>query len=203
MNRSLLLSLLLSAAVEGRDNPFFTTNPSQTQKITSNLPDNRPPLGTVPYNFPDQSRIIKEITFTVQNLDGSIETQKIELDRTIDWHKPILITQGKSSVVENDSMKSSSADFGPIKIETRGKRLSLTSSAQVVRHFALTSPNRIVLDFDDDRSFTKIEKMLSSPPYLSVSVGNHGKFIRAIITLDGRYGYVLKKSGNIISIVCK
>lgn len=203
MNRSLILTLLLAVAMDARENPFFATDPSQTQKVTSNLPDNRPPLGTVTYSFPDQSRIIKEITFTVQNLDGSIETQKIQVDRMIDWHKPVLISQGKSSVSEISGIKGSTADFGPVKIETRGKRLTLSSSASIVRHFTLTGPNRIVIDLNDDRSLNKIEKTLNAPPYMSASVGNHGKFIRTTITLDGRYGYTLKKSGNTVSIVCK
>lgn len=205
MKHSLVLTFLLAGAVVGRENPFFSADPSQIQKVTSNVPDTKPPLGTVRYTPPNQSRILQEASFTFQNIDGSIETQKIQVDRQIDWHKSINITQGSEANPEQSSSEkgASSADFGFVKIATLGKRMSITASAAVARHFPLSDPNRIVIDFKDDREFKLLEKRLDAAPYLSVSVGSHGKFIRMSVTMDGRYRYAFKQNGNIVSIVTK
>lgn len=205
MNRSLLLSLLFATAVGGRENPFFTADPSAVSSVTSNVVENKPPLGAVSFTLSDQARVLKEISYTVQNVDGSFETRKVRIDKAIDWHKSVLVSQANRGSGEEAILPAggSSADFGLFKIETQGKRLSITTSAPVVRHFALTGPNRIVIDFEDARRYPLSEKPLNAAPYSSASVGNHGKFIRTTILLDGRYGYTFKQSGNVISIVCR
>jgi len=204
MQSKLLFYLLLLTPLAARENPFFPTDAAQIQKVTSNIADTKPPLGSISHALPDQSRILKEVSFTVQNVDGSIETHKIDVDKSIDWHKPILLMQGKNdSAVPSTKNSRSSADFGILNLHTQGKSLTIVSSAPLLRHFALAKPNRIVIDFKDEREFSLIEKTLDAAPYVSASVGTHGKFIRATITLDGRYGYTFKRNGNTITIICK
>ena len=206
MKRSLYLSLFLFTSLMGRENPFFAIDESKVQKVTSNIPDTKPPLGTVSYSLPNQARILKEITFSVQNLDGSIETHKMQVDQSIDWHKSLLISQGKvASTTENikTQSSSSSADFGFIHINTAGKRLTLRCSDPFIHHFVLSDPNRIVIDFKKSALFDTVEKQLNAAPYLTASLENHGKFARVTITLDGRYEYKLNKTESLISIVCK
>lgn len=205
MKYSLFLSLLLLTPLLARENPFFAADPSKIQKVTSNIPDTKPPMGSVNYTLPDHARILKEVTFTIQNLDGSIESRKIEIDQSIDWHRPITVSQanGGSAARALTGNSSASADFGFIRFDTKGKRLSIKTADPLVRHFVLSDPSRIVLDFKRDASFKSEEKRLNAAPYLNVSLGNHGKFVRATITLDGRYAYGLNKTGELISITCK
>lgn len=204
MKRSLYLSLILLAPLIARDNPFFAADETKKEKITSNCPDNLPQLGSVNYSLPDQARILKEVTFTIQNLDGSIETRKIEVDQGIDWHKALTISQTKNSTNPHTTADGSgSADFGFIRFDSKGKRLSVKTSDTLMRHFVLSNPNRIVLDFKNSSVFKITQKALGASPYVNVVVGNHGKFMRATITLDGRYSYTLNKTGEFISIICK
>jgi len=205
MKRSLYVSLLLFTSLIGRENPFFALDESKIQNVTCNIPDTKPPLGTISYSLPDQARILKEISFTVQNLDGSIETHKMQVDQSIDWHKSILISQGKGVTPQNVKTQnsSSSADFGFIHINTEGKRLTLRSADPFIHHFVLSDPNRIVIDFKKNALFNTVEKKLNAAPYLSAHLANHGKFARVTITLDGRYEYALNKTGEQINIVCK
>jgi hypothetical protein len=187
-----------------RDNPFFATDASKREKITSNCPDNKPELSSINYTLPDQARILKEVTFTIQNLDGSIETRKIEVDQSIDWHKSLTVSQTKSTSSPHSTVdNTTSADFGFIRFDSKGKRLSIKSSDTLIRHFVLSDPNRIVLDFKNTSVFKVTQKELGASPYVNVVVGNHGKFMRATITLDGRYSYSLNKTGEFISIICK
>ncbi|MFY9142893.1 AMIN domain-containing protein [Sulfuricurvum sp.] len=205
MKFSLLVSLILLSPLVARENPFFTPADSKANKVTSNIPDTKPPLGTVNYTLPDQARILKEVTFTIQNLDGSIETRKMEIDHSIDWHRPISISQGSnaSSAQPAAANSASSADFGFIRFNTKGKHLTIKTADPLVRHFVLSDPSRIVLDFKRNVTFKEEEKILNAAPYLKVTLGNHAKFIRATITLDGRYRYSLNKTGDLISITCK
>jgi len=204
MKRSFYLSLLLLAPLIARENPFFATDDAKKDKITSNVPDNRPQLGSVNYTLPDQARILKEVTFTIQNLDGSIESRKIQVDQSIDWHKSLTISQTNSApTARSNTESSSSADFGFIRFDTKGKRLAIKTQNLLMRHFMLSDPNRIVLDFKSDAVFNATQKPLKASPYVNVAVGNHGKFIRATVMLDGRYSYILNKTGELVSITCK
>ena len=148
--------------------------------------------------------MLKQVTLTIQNLDGSIDTQLIEVDRTIDWHRPLVITQGAGDRVISSAHNSrADATIGSISVHTEGKRLSITSPYPLMRHFSLSQPNRIVFDFKNDKEFATVEKMLNAAPFLSLSVGTHGKFIRATVTLDGRYRYTAKQNGKTVTIICK
>lgn len=202
MHRSLIIPFLLISFLDGRENPFFDL--STQKKVTSNIPDYTPSLGSVHYDLPNQSRVLKEVSFTFQNVDGSIETRKMQIDKAVDWHKTIMITQGSSSAPKSESVKGEkSADFGFIHFNTSGKHLSIKTSDTIMRHFVLSEPNRIVIDFNHTGTFKAQQKALSGSPYNTVAIGYHGKFLRTTITLDGRYEYVLNRSGNIINIICK
>ncbi len=206
MSYSIFLSILLLLAAEARENPFFPLDETKKQKVTSNTADTYPHMGTIHYTFADNARVIKEVTFTIQNLDGSIEEKKYPVDRRIDWHHPISLSQSKSSLSKDSTAptnSSSAANFGFIQLYSKSKEMTLKSSDPLVRHFVLTNPNRIVLDFKHETAFKSEKKVLNAPPFLDVTVGNHGKFARATITLDGRYSYALKNNGSLISLSLK
>jgi len=203
MKYSIYLSFLLLSPLFARENPFFPLDESKKQKVTSNISDARPQMGTISYPLPDNARVLKEITLSIQNLDGSIEERKIEVDQSIDWHRPLLFTQGGKSSRSAASNNTSAANFGFVQFYSKGKSLSVKSADPLVRHFVLSDPNRIVLDFKHSGSFKSEKKVLNAAPYLDVTLGNHGEFARATITLDGHYSYRLNKSGGLISIICK
>ena len=205
MKHSLLLSLFLLGALCARENPFFAANPSEIQKVTSNVPDTKEQLSSINYTLPNQARILKEVTFTIQNVDGSIEKRKMQVDQSIDWHRSLTISQSNASkaLLSSSTNKTSAADFGFIRFDSQGKSLNIKTTDTLVRHFVLSSPSRIVLDFKRNATFQSMQQKLNAAPFLNVSIGNHGKFARATITLDGRYDYALNKTGELISITCK
>lgn len=203
MKYSFYLSLLLLTSLIARENPFFPLDASQKQKVTSNAPDARPKMGTLSYTFPDQTRVLKEITFTVQNIDGSFEEKKLLVDQSIDWHRPVVISQGGVSTQSAATKSTSVANFGFVQLLSEGKTMSIKATDTIVRHFALSNPNRIVIDFKHNGRFERESKALNAAPYLNVELSNHGEFARVAITLDGRYSYSLSNSSGLISITCK
>lgn len=209
MTKIFFLCSILFAAAGARENPFFVNNAALSLPVTSNTPDNLPRLTALPYNVPNQARILKEVSFTIQNLDGSIETKTMKIDRSIDWHAPLMVSQSahavsaESPIKASGNAKSAVADFGFVRFETNGKRLTIKSNDPIIRHFALTDPNQIIIDFKRSAIFTTKEKKLNTPPYASVTVANHGKFARATIVLDGRYDYSLNKNSGVITLTCR
>lgn len=202
MKYSLCLSLLLLSTLAARENPFFPVDESKKQKVTSNIPDTRPKMGTISYTFPDQARILKEVTFTIQNLDGSFEEKKVPIDQSIDWHRAITLSQGGVTSAVQATKGSSAANFGFINVASNGKVLNIKTSDPLMRQFVLSNPNQIILDFKHTGHFETEEKSLEAAPYMSVSVGNHGEFARVTITLDGRYSYKLSKAKGLVTIIC-
>ncbi|PHM17759.1 MAG: hypothetical protein CJD30_05070 [Sulfuricurvum sp. PD_MW2] len=201
MKYSLYLSILLLLPLSARENPFFPADELKKQKVTSNIPDTRPRIGTINYTFPDQARILKEVTFTIQNLDGSFEEKKVQIDQSIDWHRPITLSQG-GAVSQPAGAKSSFANFGFVQASTQGKIITIKTSDILTRHFALSDPNRIIIDFKHSGIFKSEQKSLNSAPYSNISIENHGDFARVTIGLDGRYSYVLNNKGGMITITC-
>ncbi|MDD5052145.1 MAG: AMIN domain-containing protein [Sulfuricurvum sp.] len=201
--RGLLLPLLFVSSLTARENPFFAADPTNTKKITSNIPDNTPKLSQVTYTLPDQARLLKDVTYTIQNLDGTIDTQTVQINQLVNWHAPLIITQGTASASLSKVQKTNTADFKFLSFEAAGHDMVIKTTELLARHFTLSNPNRIVLDFKKDIVLNKEEKVLNLAPFVSVSVENHAKFIRAEIVLDGRYSYTLKKNSNFITIKCK
>ena len=201
MKFSLYLSVLLLMPLLARENPFFPAEDSKKQNVTSNVPDVRPKMGTISYTFPDQARILKEVTFTIQNLDGSFEEKKIQIDQSVDWHRPITLSQSGGG--NSAGAKSASANFGFIHLSSQGKVITIRSNDVLTRHFALSDPSRIVLDFKHSGVFKSEQRSLNAAPLSNVSCTNHGEFARLTIELDGRYKYSLNTRNGVITIVCE
>ncbi|MGZ8546426.1 MAG: AMIN domain-containing protein, partial [Sulfuricurvum sp.] len=82
-------------------------------------------------------------------------------------------------------------------------RMSLLAKDPMIRHFTLTNPDSIVIDFRHDGSFDTFEKTLNASPYKKVKITHHGKFARVTLTLDGHYVCSVAKNEQGVSIVCK
>ena len=197
MNKALFLSAILSCTLMARENPFFSTDENIGMSISSNQVTHEPPLTSMTYNFPDQARVLREATFTFQNVDGSLETRKLQIDQSIDWRTPLVLSQYTSE------KRIASVQVGFIQFNTSGNRISLTTNDPVLRSFSLSDPSSIIIDFSHTSVFNPYEKSLESSPFKKVKVTNHGKFARATITLDGRYACTVSKTTQGASVVCK
>ncbi len=202
MNKVFYISLVLASAVLGRENPFFSTAESSTMPISSNKVIQKPPLTSMTYNFPDQARVLKEATFTFQNVDGSLETRKIGIDQSIDWHNPLVISQ-YTATSNTSSARSSKADSGFIQFVHSGNQISLLTKDPIMRSFSLGDPSSIIVDLVHTALFDPYEKNLEASPYSKVKVTYHKKFARVILTLDGRYSCTVSKNNQGASIICK
>ena len=201
--RITFLLLITFLSLMARDNPFFPADPNEVQVTTSNRVEALQPFSTQKISLPNSARAIKAISITYQNLDGSISNETLDINNKIDWHEPFVISQKQGYTLKEKAKKRSktiNAKF--IKFVPKDKTLHIVTKDKMLRDFMLTSPHRIVMDFSRDTSFKPKSFLLDQAPYKKIRMGNHNKYYRVVIELDGQYKYKLQSSEKDLSIVC-
>lgn len=203
----LLLVTLIS--LFARDNPFFPTDPNDIALTTSNRIEVLQPFSTQNISLPNSARAIKAITITYQNLDGSISNESLDVNNKIDWHKPLVISQKELSKPVNNLKNVNKLTKVPkiinakfIKFIPDSKSMRVVTKDKMIRNFMLTSPYRIVMDFSRDTSFKPKFFAINEAPFNKIRMGNHDKYYRVVIELDGQYKYKLQVSKKDLNIVC-
>lgn len=202
--RFTLLFFLTLVSLLARDNPFFPSDPNEKQTPSTNKVENLKPFTTQLISLPNSARAVKGIIVRYQNLDGSISDEKLELNNAIDWHEPFVISQKQNKSQSTTKVKQKHKSFGTrfIKFSPMDKDLSITTKDRLLRHFMLASPQRIVIDFSRDTSFKPKTFIIDQAPYKKIRMGNHDKYYRAVIELDGQYRYKLQTSDKETTVVC-
>ena len=203
MGRYIFFLLVTSIALLGRENPFFPYDSAHEPAYSSNEIEEAEPLKQAAITLPNSARRIKGVTIAYQNLDGSVERRSIELDNEIDWHIPIFISQRylepqRAKAVELTNKRQ--IDFAFLKVKVEDKKIVLKVTDRLIRHFLLSNPTRIVLDFKRDADFLTFSKKLDNGVLHSVVIGNHDGYYRCVLTLDGQYQYTLTKEKGQLSI---
>lgn len=202
--RLLFLIFIMIIPLFGRDNPFFPSDPTKKQTPTTNRVENLKPFTTQTVSLPNSARAIKKISITYLNLDGSISSEELELNNAIDWHEPFVVSQ-KSPI--NKDVKKKQTDSKVINAKfiqfiPADKSIKIETKDKMLRNFMLTSPHRIVLDFSRDTSFKPKYFNVSEVPFKQIRMGNHDKYYRVVIELDGAYNFKIQASEEVYTIVC-
>ena len=202
--RLILLFLVTVISLFGRDNPFFPADPNEKQMITSNKVETLKPFSTQQISLPNSARTVKAIIVRYQNLDGSISNEQLDLNNAIDWHEPFVITQKQTNKMPALKNKKQANTVGSkfISFTPMGKSMKVVTKDKLLRNFMLSSPQRIVLDFSRDTSFKPKDYLIDQAPYKKIRMGNHDKYYRVVIELDGQYRYKLQTSKEDHTIVC-
>lgn len=190
----IVVGVLLS--LHARENPFEPViQPKEDSFIQKNAKD---PFKDLDFKLPSTARILKSITITYQNIDGTIGTKTIPIDESIDWHYPLLLTQ-KGAILNEDVRYWM---IKPFQFFTQGSKFYLYTSSSIVRSFVLPSPYRIVLDIEKRDENPSGSVQLGVKYFTKVAVGVHKDFYRFVITLDGQYPYDITRDGDyyIISV---
>jgi len=188
----------LFISLNARENPFFPSDTDKETAITSNEDMSVPPLKRATISLPSQARVVQKVTIEYKTLEGSIENKSINLQNSIDWHLPIFISQSYTeniNVPEEAVEKTKFEQIGSIKYVTfyaSGKELKLITQDKILRHFLMVEPHRIVIDFQRDTTLKAYTKVNSKYVFNKIRIGNHNKYYRAVIELDGLYTYSMQ-----------
>lgn len=200
MKKFLFAICLIVTISQARENPFFPAEGEEALTVTTNEKSDIERLKSASIELPKQARVLQKVTIEFKNLDGSVETKSIDIDRAVDWHLPLFISQNytSSQSVKHDSptiksqrVKLASLDF--INILSEQKSIILDTNDAIIRDFLLTEPHRIVIDLKRDTSFKSFLKEYHQGIIKSIKIGNHDRHYRVVIELDGLYQYARAK----------
>ena len=207
--RALLFIAVLVLPLFSRENPFFPVSSSTIPNYSTNQIEKPKPFRSIRIKLPDSVRILKSVTLTCENLDGSITKKEIPINRAVDWHDTIVITEqkgdrnNKTSVTKPKTVKhfKKIGALGFISFYASGRELKIITKDKLLRKFKLVKPDRIVLDFKRDADFrTFVFK--GTGIFKKITLGNHDGYYRAVVELDGRYIYHVRplKQGYLLRL---
>ena len=190
------VSLLVS-----REDPFELkmTPKSSPQSVDGEISK---PLESMDVTLPSTTRILKKVKFIYQKIDGSVEEKSVEIDKDIDWHYPITISQiGDQSIIEEK--KPVSYRVGEFEFIITGKAIRIYSPFRLKQNFILPKPFRIIIDLNRDEKNINQVFDLKRKFFSKISLGTHQDFYRVTLTLDGQYGYNIEQDSKGYIIVLK
>ncbi len=197
--RVLLIFIISILFLEARENPFEQiVQPKDSGDVTNVVP--KESLKREEIKLPTSSRVLVNVTLEYQNIDGSVEKETLKVDKAIDWHKSIVITQVADVPTTTDANITNLAEnFAPFKFisfSISKDSIDIVTKDKKIRDFGIAEPTKIVIDFKRDESFKSEQKNLKDSYFKNISVGKHDGFYRVVILLDGIYKYSLKESQN-------
>ena len=206
MKIKIVFIALFFAAISliARENPFEPVKTSTTTGKATYKQDTMKNFQEVKTQLPSSARILKKVEFVFQNLDGSIETKSIGVDKKIDWHDELVVKKAHDTVKSMPTLPKSM----PMKHETKpkttiafknivsfnisDKEIQVQTADKKIRDFLVTNPYKIVLDFKKEISFYTKVYNLKTKFFKSIAIGKHDGYYRVAIELDGKYLYDLK-----------
>jgi len=85
--------------VFGRENPFVPAKEYKDMDAPTNVEVERGDFEQQALSLPSSARVLKYVVFGYQTLNGDTEEMRMEVDKNVDWHDPVVVT--KESVLIN------------------------------------------------------------------------------------------------------
>ncbi|WRD63708.1 AMIN domain-containing protein [Helicobacter pylori] len=188
-----VLSVLLA-----RDNPFEPEiNSKNLQGGFNGIYDSY--FKEIHVDLPTSARILKQITLTYQDIDGSIRSKVVGIDKSIDWHYPLKLSQHTPNQVAFEK-RYQIQDFDFLMANNT---MILRSPYKILRSFVLVNPYRIVLDTQKGPLDIYQNRDLNQKFFSQIKVGTHKDYYRITLILDGKYRYLLEEKNGAYELKLK
>jgi len=176
----IILFLLLITVLNARENPFVPVVSNENNHLIK-----KEIFQEIHTKLPSDARILKSVSFSYQTLTGDILSKTIHINKPIDFHSPIYVTQTKT-IYKPKKIKVAFLDFYFQK-----HKLFIETKDKLIRHFILVEPFRVIFDFKANRSFLTYSKKTDSF-IKKIVLGNHSGFYRVVLYTDGVYKPIVK-----------
>ena len=214
MKRYLIYAVLSVTLLIARENPFKPVVTPEKLGATTLKKERKKEFTGVKINLPSSARILKSVEVEYQNLDGSIESKAVKIDRKIDWHDTLVLkklkdettpkTKEKKKEIPKKVSKVKTIKFkNTISFQIKNSEIILKTKDKKLRDFMVTSPYKIVVDFKKELSFYTKVYNLNLKKFKKITIGKHSGYYRVAIELDGQYIYEIKKVKNGYAIYLK
>ena len=203
MKKTILLLSLITTLVLARDNPFVSTN-DDTKKEATNVGESERPLTKTAIRPPSSARVLSFVTLMYQNVNGSTTSEKVAINKKINWKQDIVISQDEPKTTSKNRQSSKYIAFKKffnVKIEDNS--IKLITKDKNLRVLSSSKPYKIIVDFQRDNSFFTKTQKFKNLSIKKITLGSHEKFYRATIELDGHYKYKLlkRKYGYLLKLI--
>lgn len=216
----MILAFLTSLAF-AQDNPFVPPQPIDEAAIFNDFERK-----DVVFN--SDARLLKSISITYVTLDGSEKTISLDINQSLDWHNIYAFVKTKSpqttpvldvSVTTPEQFNLAGEKNASLSVEIPNdngkldefisfasykKKIKFITQDEIIGHFAVGNPSKIIIDFERNVSFkTKNLRLKIGTAFKQLTLGAHKGYYRLVIYLDGKYNYKIQKddSGYVILLV--
>lgn len=93
MNKLVWLCIFFVVYAHARENPFETTESALTTGKTTQVKENKTDFDSVKITLPSSARILKSVSVSFQNLDGSISEEIVSIEQNVNWHDPLILSK--------------------------------------------------------------------------------------------------------------
>jgi len=186
---SLVTGLILALFMPlcARENPFVPAVSQEQMPVTSSDPQIKKSLQSHDIKLPQGAKILTGVSVHYQDASGEVKTKKYTLDKKIDWHNPLTLTQKKKRA----KVKKYTLAEG-VSITQKGYTATIYSNDMIIRDFHLSDPFKIVFDFRSKKSFNT-QTVSMQQPFDKAVMGSHRGYYRVVLKIDAVYSYDVKK----------
>ena len=196
--------LLIPLWLLARSNPFVPLEEPSHLSHSRAIPPAQ--LGEQNLSLPATARILKSVTLTHQDSDGSINQIDSRVERLIDHNAPVVIGQPTARKFPRQMGVYRPIEafegYGPMQLFVAEDLLKIQTRYELERSYFLPQPSRIVMDFTNPNPVSPLVSSLESDFFSQIEVQPHGGFFRLIVTLRSHHPFTIEagKEGYLLGL---
>jgi hypothetical protein len=194
MRSRALLLLLAPLLLFARSNPFVPLEAPDHISHSRAIPPAQ--LREQNLSLPPSARLLKSVTLTHQNMDGSIDQISTPVERLIDHNAPVVFGQPSARDFPRQMGVFRPVEalegFEPLQLFSAEDILKIRTTHTLKNSFFLPEPSRIVLDFAYPDPIDPVDAPLENDYFERASIESHSGFFRLILTLKTHYPFTIE-----------
>lgn len=152
----------------------------------------------------EQENTTKKVEVSVEPKVSPAPKPKIHPQRPQVKSADTAKTQSKPKVhPQRNAYKKEVVNYAKARFVFRDNSAYIETKDKIIRHFAISNPPSIVIDFKAASDFATKRKELTTKPFIKLEMGAHGNRYRVVLRLDKVHQYKLdkRKYGQVVMIL--
>jgi hypothetical protein len=94
-------------------------------------------------------------------------------------------------------------NYGKARFVFRENSAYIETNDRLIKHFSISNPPSIVIDFESPSDFPSKRKELETEPFIKLEMGAHSDHYRVVLRLDKLHKYTIEKRkyGQLVTII--
>ena len=133
-----------------------------------------------------------------------VSKPKIHPQRHQKTADPIVVSEKKTEPQTKQNRDTKEViNTSKARFVVRENSVYIETKDKVIKHFSITSPPSLVIDFKGYSDFASKRNELHTKPFTKLEMGAHGNRYRVVIRLDRQHNYKLskRKYGQVVTIL--